>query len=239
MNEINIYCDESSHLSYDGEKYMILGAVSCNKEFRKRICNDIKKIKQKYGVAVDSEMKWTKVANSKVLPAYIELVEYFFKEPNLRFRGLIAEKDILDNDKYNEGSYNTWYYKMYYLLLNQILNPQHSYNIFIDIKDTKGNKNVNKLKEVLCNNMYDYKEEIIKNVQQIRSDEVEIMQITDILIGALNYYNNGEYSKKVNIGKKTIIDKIIQLSGCNLCASTPYGYNDFNLFIWRPNYYGK
>ena len=87
--------------------------------------------------------------------------------------------------------------------------------------------------------MYDYKEEIIKNVQQIRSDEVEIMQITDILIGALNYYNNGEYSKKVNIGKKTIIDKIIQLSGCNLCASTPYGYNDFNLFIWRPNYYGK
>ena len=48
MNEINIYCDESSHLSYDGEKYMILGAVSCNKEFRKRICNDIKKIKQKY-----------------------------------------------------------------------------------------------------------------------------------------------------------------------------------------------
>ena len=87
--------------------------------------------------------------------------------------------------------------------------------------------------------MYDYKEEIIKNVQQIRSDEVEIMQITDLIIGALNYYNNGVYSDKINIGKKNIIDKIIELSGCNLRSSTPYSYNSFNLFIWRPNYYGK
>ena len=234
MNDVNIYCDESSHLSYDGEKYMILGAVSCNKEVRKRICKDIKKIKQKYDISVDSEMKWIKISNSKVLDAYLELVEYFFKEPNLKFRGLIAEKDNLDNDKYNDGSYNKWYYKMYYLLLNQLLTPNCAYRIFIDIKDTKGIRNVEKLKEVLCNNIYDYKNEVIKDVKQIRSDEVEIMQITDILIGALNYINNGEYDKKINVGKKEIINKIIELSGCNLRSTTPYSYNEFNLFIWKP-----
>lgn len=239
MNEINIYCDESSHLSYDGKKYMILGAVTCKIDARKRICSDIKKIKQKYNISINSEMKWTKISNSKVLPAYLELIEYFFKEPNLRFRGLIAEKDNLDNDRYNDGSYNKWYYKMYYLLLNQLLTPQYSYNIFIDIKDTKGSKNVNKLKEVLCNNMYDYKSEIIKKVQQIRSDEVEIMQITDILIGALNYINNGNFEEKINIGKKEVINKIIEMSGCNLRSSTPYSYNYFNLFIWKPRTDGK
>lgn len=234
MNEINIYCDESSHLSYDGEKHMILGAVSCNHEARKRICKDIKKIKQKYNISTNSEMKWTKISNSRALQAYIELVEYFFKEPNLRFRGLIAEKDNLDNEKYNDGSYNNWYYKMYYLLLNQLLTPQFSYKIFIDIKDTKGSKNVDKLKEVLCNNIYDYKNEIVKDVKQIRSDEVEIMQITDVLIGALNYINNGNYDEKINVGKKEIINKIIELSGCNLRTSTPYSWNEFNLFIWKP-----
>lgn len=234
MSEINIYCDESSHLSYDNEKYMILGAVSCNLGARKRICKDIKKIKQRHNISVDSEMKWTKISNSKVLLAYLELVEYFFKEPNLRFRGLIAEKDNLDNDKYNDGSYNNWYYKMYYLLLNQLLTPPYSYRIFIDIKDTKGSKNVDKLKEVLCNNIYDYKNEILKDVKQIRSDEVEIMQITDVLIGALNYINNGNYDKKINVGKKEVINKIIELSGCNLRTSTPYSWNEFNLFIWKP-----
>ena len=239
MSEINIYCDESSHLSYDGENYMILGAVSCDKEVRKRICEDIRKIKQKYKISIKSEMKWTKVSNSKTLPAYVELIEYFFKESHLKFRGLIAEKNNLDNDKYNNGSYNIWYYKMYYLLLNQILKPQSSYNIYIDIKDTKGSKNVKLLKDVLCNNIYDYKSEIIKKVQQIRSDEVEIMQITDILIGALNYINNGDFEKKNNLGKKQITNRIIELSGCNLRSSTPYGYSNFNLFMWRPRINGK
>jgi len=234
MNEINIYCDESSHLSYDNKDYMILGAVYCKKEVRKRVCNDIKRIKQKYNLDVNSEMKWTKICNSKTLPAYMDLIEYFFNEPNLKFRGLIAEKNNLDNDKYNDGSYNTWYYKMYYLLLNHLLTPPSAYNIYIDIKDTKGSKNVRILKEVLCNNIYDFKSEIIKNVQQIRSDEVEIMQITDILIGALNYINNGDFEKKHNLGKKQITNRIIELSGCNLRSSTPYSYNDFNIFMWKP-----
>ncbi len=234
MNEINIYCDESSHLSYDNKDYMILGAVYCKKEVRKRICKDIRLIKQRNNLDISSEMKWTKICDSKMLPAYMNLIEYFFNEPNLKFRGLIAEKKNLDNDKYNDGSYNTWYYKMYYLLLNHLLSPSFSYNIYIDIKDTKGSKNVKFLKEVLCNNIYDFKSEIIKNVQQIRSDEVEIMQITDIIIGALNYINNGDFEKKHNLGKKKIVNRIIELSGCNLRSSTPYNYNDFNLFVWKP-----
>ena len=49
------------------------------------------------------------------------------------------------------------------------------YRIFIDIKDTCGGTKVKKLQEVLCNNKYDFKHEVIRDIQQIKSNESEIL----------------------------------------------------------------
>ena len=39
--EYNIYCDESCHLENDGEKYMVLGGIICEKNDRNIIKNNI------------------------------------------------------------------------------------------------------------------------------------------------------------------------------------------------------
>lgn len=55
---------------------------------------------------------------------------------------------------------------------------------------------MHKLEEVLRNDKYDFSKEIIKKVQQVRSHEVEILQLTDLLIGATAYSNRGLENSK-------------------------------------------
>lgn len=68
---------------------------------------------------------------------YLDLVDYFFDDDDIVLRALvITDKDTLDHAQFNQ-TYNDWYYKMYWQLLS-IIDPEYSYNFYIDIKDTNG-----------------------------------------------------------------------------------------------------
>lgn len=227
---INIYCDESCHLEHDSSDVMILGAIGCYKEDKEKIFNDIRSIKIKHNLSSWFEIKWTKVSKSKI-EFYKELIDYFFNN-NLNFRAVIARnKKNLDHEKYNNGDYNEWYYKMYYLLLDQMIVPTDNYRIFIDIKDTKGGPKVEKLHEILCNNKYDFKREVLEDIKQINSKESEILQLADLFIGAVGYKNRGLNSSD---SKLEIIDYIENKYNKNLIASTYKNEIKFNLFVWEP-----
>ena len=225
----NIYCDESCHIENDHQKVMVLGAVSCQKEKRNEIFKRIREIKEEHNLAKGFEAKWTKVSESKI-NFYLDLINYFFDNNDLSFRGLIAYKNNLNHGKYSQ-THNEWYYKMYFEMLKTILSPSDKYQVYIDIKDTIGGQKVKKLHEVLCNNMFDFNKKIIKHIQIIRSDEVEVMQLTDLLIGALGYFHR---QKEGNKGKKIIIEKIKERSNYSLLRNTLYKEQKFNLFIWNP-----
>lgn len=203
----NIYCDESCHLQYDKSNVMVLGAVKCQESFKKNVFKNIRDIKVKHGLSSWFEIKWTKVSIAKI-DFYLDIIEYFFSEPALSYRGVVAtNKNKLDHFLFNCGNYNTWYYKMYFLLLAPILDPVGEYRIFIDIKDTQGGPKIKKLHEVLCNNMYDFKREVIKDVKQIRSHESEVLQIADLFNGALSYIHRGLYNLPgSNKGKNVVIE---------------------------------
>jgi hypothetical protein len=116
-------------------------------------------------------------------------------------------------------------------MLKTILEPGKEYAIYIDIKDTRSQRKVQKLYEYLCNNSYDFKREMIKRLQQIRSNEVELMGLADLLIGAMSYLHRGHSESTAKIA---IIEKIRHRSGYKLTNSTLYRENKFNLFIWHP-----
>ena len=233
MTEYNFYCDESCHLEHDNSNVMVLGAVWCPKEKMHEINERIKQIKVRNNVPVNAELKWTKVAPVKRL-VYEDLVQYFFDEKDLHFRGLlIPNKDLLKHEEFNQ-THDDWYYKMYFSMLKAMLLPTEKYNIFIDIKDTHSSKKAQKLQEVIRNSIYDFSKNIIKQVKPIRSEEVQIMQITDVLIGAFCYKNRKfPEGEKRGQTKIDLIKLIQQRSNYSLEKSTLLREDKFNLFIWK------
>jgi len=232
MNQTyNIYCDESCHLENDRQQVMVLGAVWCPLGTTHDISVDIRKIKADYGMKSGFEIKWTKVSPAKK-EMYLNLIDYFFDNDDLCFRALIVpDKSKLQHEALKQ-SHDDWYYKMYFNLLKVILSPKDRYRIYIDIKDTRSGSKIKKLREILSNSMYDFSQQIIEWVQTVHSHEVEIMQLTDLLIGAISYVNRDLSASEAKAG---IVDRIRKRSGYDLTRTTLLRENKVNLFRWHPS----
>ena len=214
----NFYCDESTHIENDGKPYMLLSYVSTPytqlKLHNKRI-RDLKK--QHY---FKGELKWGALSKSQY-PFYNELIEYFFAT-DLQFRAIVIDKEQLRHSDFNQ-THDDFYDKMYYQLLSKKIEPNNSYNIYVDIKDTHSYSKAKSLKKYLERDYHN-----IRNLQVIQSYESELMQVADVLMGAINYKVRG--LNKVT-SKIKIIEKIERLSGKTLSKSTPSFETKFNLFF--------
>lgn len=225
----NIYCDESCHLEHDHVPVMTLGAVWCEAEASRELAVRVRGIKKAHGLRPDFEIKWTKVSPAKVR-FYRDLVDFFFDDPRLHFRGVVVpDKEKLDHDAFGQD-HDTWYYKMWFVLLKQIFDRQARYRIYLDIKDTHSQQKVLKLHDVLCNNLYDFDKSIIERVQQVRSHEVELLQLTDLLTGAIAYRNRGLAAGKA---KTAIVERMNEQSGLTLSHTTLPREEKINLLVWN------
>jgi len=230
MNPIyNVYCDESCHLERDGQPVMVLGAVWCPLEKSREISVRIREIKTSHGLSPKFESKWTKVSPAKQ-GFYLDLLDYFFDDDDLHFRALIApDKTKLQHELYGQD-HDTWYYKMYFDMLKVILDPHSRYRIYVDIKDTRSGAKIAKLHDVLCSSIYDFEYQIIERVQTVRSHEVEVLQLADLLIGAVSYANRGLHE---NAAKLAVVKRMIERSGYSLTKTTLLKENKVNLFMWQ------
>lgn len=215
----NIYCDESCHIENDHKPHMLLGCVSSAYNQIKRHTERINYLKEKHHYY--GEIKWSNVSGSQ-LQFYKDLLDYFF-DTDLRFRSVIVEKCKINNNAYGQD-YDTFYYKMYYYLLNHKKNSEYTYNVYLDIKDTLSAHKVNKLKEIL-----NVKFGVFRNVQNIRSHESILMQLADFLTGAVSYHLN-DPNKKV-VAKKQLIERIQLHSKQQLLSSSNYTERKMNLFF--------
>lgn len=226
----NIYCDESCHLENDGQKAMVLGGVWCPLDKTREIAVRLRELKQKHGLPASFEVKWTKVSQSKV-QFYLDLLDYFFDDDDLHFRALIVpDKSMLRHGDFPGQDHDTWYYKMYFDMLKVILRPDARYRIYLDIKDTRGSRKVEKLHEVLCNSKYDFSRKVIERVQLVHSHEIEQLQLADLLIGSVAYLNRG---LSVNAGKVTLMKRMQERSTYSLDRNTLLREEKVNLFRWN------
>ena len=230
MNPIyNVYCDESCHLERDRQPVMVLGAVWCPLEKTREISGHIREIKAQHGLPPGFEFKWGKVSPAKQ-DFYLALLDYFFDNVDLHFRVLVVQdKSKLQHELYGQ-THDTWYYKMYFDMLKAILDPQSRYRIYVDVKDTRSAAKIAKLHEVLCSSIYDFEYQIIERVQMVRSHEVEILQLTDLLIGAVSYVNRGLVS---NAAKVALVEHMRQRSGYELTRTTLLRESKINIFVWQ------
>lgn len=226
---INVYCDESCHLENDHQPVMVLGAIWCPKEQAQRLGAELRDIKARHRAR--GELKWSKTSASR-LPFYTEVVDWFLAESPLHFRGLVVQnKRALNHAAFNEGDHDLFYYKMQFSLLSKILSPDSRYAIYLDVKDTRSRLKLKKLREVLCNNVYDFTSEMIGHIQNIHSHEAELMQLADYFTGALAYRHRQLAS---NPAKLAVIERLEARWGRSLLHSTPLREQKFNVFLFSP-----
>lgn len=213
----NIYCDESCHIEHDHKSYMFLGSVSCAypqvRRHTKRIA-ELKKVHNFY-----AEIKWSNVSASKIR-FYFDLLDYFF-DTDLRFRTIGVDKSKIHCDE--NTSYDDFYYKMYYQLLNYHVDTLNHYNVYLDIKDSLSAAKVKKLKNIL-----NIKFGVFRTIQNIRSEESLLMQLCDFLMGAISY--NANNNEKRNTAKLQIIEKIKRHANISDLRKTNYS-DKLNLFF--------
>lgn len=214
----NFYCDESTHIENDGEPFMLLSYVSTPYNQLQMHNDYIRSLKQEH--YFKGEIKWSNLSKSQY-PFYNELIEYFFAT-DLQFRCIVIDKEKMRHKDFDQ-THDQFYDKMYYQLLNKKILPEHNYNIYIDIKDTHSYKKAASLKKYLERDYYN-----IRNLQVIRSYESELLQMSDVIMGAINYKLRS--LNKVT-SKNKIIEKVEALSGKTLDRSTPAFETKFNLFF--------
>jgi hypothetical protein len=213
----NIYCDESTHLQNDGMPFMIIAYVSTAYNQLKQHNEHIKMLRAKY--MYKGEIKWSSVSKSQY-SFYSELIEYFFAT-DIKFRAVIVKKSQIDETR-PDFKYSDFYFQMYYQLLFHKINPEYMHNIYLDIKDTSSQHKLKKLSDIL--NL----SKSIRNIQFIKSHESYLMQLADLIMGAINYHLRG---LNTVVAKNNLIRKIESHSNIELTESTPKSAEKFNLFF--------
>ena len=230
MPLFNIYCDESCHLEHDGQPVMVLGAIWCPAEQARNIAVALREIKVRHGLAHNFEIKWGKVSPGKI-DFYADILNFFFDESILRYRCVIAPKEGLRHGAF-EQDHDTWYYKMYFLLLRRLLlERDNEYHVYLDIKDTKSAVKMRELHDMLCNQMHDFDQRILQRIQAVHSSEVQQIQLADLLTGLVSFAarNLGESS-----AKRRLVEQAVARTGRPITDSTWYSERKFNIFRWKP-----
>ncbi len=227
---IEVYCDESrpellstprEKINSTDEKYMLIGGIWVPYATREELKNAIKNLREKH--LVFGEIKWRNVSPSKV-DFYRELVELFFNFEGVRFRCVVVDATKVQLDRYHESDSELGFYKFYYQLLKHWIDDRETYWIYLDYKKNKLSNRLQKLKEVLDNATYN--QDLIEDVQAIDSKESLLIQVADVLTGAVGYRYNHGYSSEA---KKTIVSQVEYHLGHRIRKSYKSEYK-FNVF---------
>ncbi len=232
----HVYCDESRQTK---DRYMVFGAIII--PFRR--IDDFEKAMTLWRDSqnMKAELKWTKVSDAK-LREYKSLVDLFFAlagNNTLHFRSVVFDTSQIDYKKYHKGDKELGFYKFFYQFLLHNFGPYARSNadrilIFFDQRNTK--YKLGSLYSILNNGIkrkYGLTVNIVRKIQAVKSHECNIIQVADVLMGAIGYQNNdchlrkGARRAKIELAEY-IADKADLLS---LKDSTPRKMRHFG--IWR------
>ena len=156
----------------------------------------------------------------------------FWEDPLLRYRAVVAPKMHLDHETFNQ-THDDWYHKMYYELLRHLItsNTGDRFRIYIDIKDTQSATKLRMLHDVLCNGMHDFDHQYLESMQALHSHEVPLIQLADLLTGAVSYAARGLESSPA---KRHLIEALQTRTGRPIEKTTWLSEKKFNVFPWEP-----
>lgn len=204
MEHREIYCDESDT---DGKPYFLIGGLECTSRRAKIITEKIKELRLETGYQF--EFKWTNIGNNeKYIKLYKSLIDIYLNDKFLHFN-LIKFNKNKDWKKWTKNEEQR-FFRCYYYYLQSLMNPYKKYSIYLDWKELRKKYNWDSLFWALTNAfkakdpeyLFNNKKNI-KLLKAVNSKNIEMIQLTDVLIKAT--FNNNSQS----IGKREISNYLL------------------------------
>lgn len=231
---LHIYCDESRQTA---DRYMVIGGIITTRQNEQPFSEAMSLYRQSNNMY--SELKWTKVSDQKQ-KEYFALIDLFFSlNRAFHFKAIVIDTQELDHKRYNKSDSELGFYKlMYQFLLHSFgsyLQPDDKCIIFLDQRTTSHYK-LSTLCAILNNGLrkkYGFPNPPISNIQAQDSKKSDLVQIADILMGAIGYEMNGAHTRSgAKRSKVLLAEYIAQKAGLvNLQQPTPRSFRHFS--IWH------
>ena len=233
----HIYCDESRQTK---DRYMVIGGIIIPEDNVAVFNQTMEKVRQEENMR--AELKWSKVTNQK-LSKYLCFVDYFLeqnKTDKLNFHAVIVDNHHMDYKKLGKGDREAGFYKFYYELLLQSFgrhaDQDAKFFVYLDYRIT--NYSLKTLKESLNRGMrrrWGLYTDIIKVIEPRRAKSTNLIQMTDIVLGAIGFQKNGidlrAGSRQAKIDLAKYIAAFVGLE--NLKYNTNRQNNRFTIWNFR------
>jgi len=234
----HIYCDESRQSK---DRFMIIGGLIIDSAEVNEFNLTMQMFRNEQRMY--SELKWTKVTNQKLLQ-YKRFVDYFFALNNtdkLHFHCIIIDNHQVDHKRFSRGNEEIGFYKFYYQLLlhsfgKRYCRTQENDRFIVHLDYRTTSYSLNTLKVVLNRGMkkkYSIETSPFVSIEPRDSKKSELIQINDILLGAVGFQKNGyDLLASTRDSKKELARYIAQQAGLpNLQSNSPWGRDRFT--IWN------
>lgn len=219
---INIYCDESRHTNQD-DSFMVIGALSCHRDNKEKIYKSIYSIQKMYNTW--SEFGWKTISPNRK-DFYWDLMAFFVSENDLFFRCITADKRLLNHDLYNHGDSELGFYKLYYQMLIHWLQSSYRHYIYLDWQQNQDRNRFAVLRDILRRKLTG-KAKIVC-LEPISSKDSPLIQLTDLLIGAIGYAWNGKTNSQIKTQFCQDLANRVNLPALNV--ATKLSARKFNIF---------
>lgn len=219
----NIYCDESRHTSDPSDNYMIIGAISCPREHKRAVVHAIHKLKAKHHA--QGEFGWKRLSPNREA-FYRELLELFSNDDQLELRVLVAHRRTLEHES-NDGDKELGFYKNYYQMLVHWLKPGSAYHVYLDWQQNSAQHRFANLRFYLQRKLSGRAR--IECLEPITSHNQPLIELTDLLIGAIGYAWNKRSTSEVKVNFCIEFAKVVGLPSLDVAtAANRQKVNIFN-----------
>lgn len=226
--KFEVYCDEANPDVLTSEnpraRYLMIGSLWLPVDLRNEIKARVRALRQSHQAW--GEIKWSKVSPNRK-DFYVELVDLFVSYgDNLRFRCIAVDRTQL-NLALHDNDGELGFYKFYYQLLHHWILDFNDYRIFCDVKSNRDLKRLPTLAQCLSKANLSSN---IESIQSLHSDEVVLIQLCDLLLGAASSRINN--TLRDGTAKSAVVRRLETALGGPL-APTHKTEEKFNIFQIR------
>ena len=221
--DLNIYCDESRHTSNADDSFMVIGALACPREQKHTLTQKINLLRKEHNTW--REFGWKTLSPNRH-DFYWSLMELFRNSSDLTFRCLVVDRNALDHEQFNKGDDELGFYKLYYQMLVHWLKPACAYYIYLDWQQNKLQHRFINLRDILRRRLTGKAK--IACMEPVNSRDIPLIQMSDLLIGAVGYAWNNRNTSEIKKEFCTDLAKAVGLT--SLKNSTNLSAEKFNIF---------